>query len=56
MFVKASMIRDLIARAKERVEELADMLDAEFGRLQPEERAVLVPVEKDRRDPRFPRG
>ncbi len=55
MFVKASIIRDLLARAQERVEEFVSMLEGTFSGHQPEERAVLIPVEEERRDPRFPR-
>lgn len=55
MFVKADMIRDLVSRAQERVSDLISSLAVTFEGPRLDERAVLVPIREERRDPRFPR-
>lgn len=53
MFVKASMIRDLVARAQERVADVLSMLDRTFAGPQLDERAILIPAKEERFDTRF---
>ncbi|SFK83961.1 hypothetical protein [Shimia haliotis] len=55
MFVKASTIRDLVSRAMAHMSDLVSALAVTFHGPQLDERAVLVPVRVERRDPRLPR-
>ncbi|MCP4820847.1 MAG: hypothetical protein GY883_16775 [Shimia sp.] len=55
MFVKATMIRELVSQVQTTVDGLVAVLFSGSTGMRLEERAILIPVQEDRRDPYNPR-